>query len=158
MPGIVSFLALSKDAFPCLVPIEGLEILVEVMVLVLWVLKVGDTMYGHCFFFLYLVQNSTYYSKKVKSISFQVGPNHLKSTPTPAEWVQLPWYICWYLIINSWGKEIYLWEPPHFKYCLKNLRIQFLLARVGYCSQLKIGLFVESTWKIFCRNCDPLGQ
>lgn len=44
MLGVIYFFAQSKDAFPCFVPIKGLEILVVVILLVLCVGKVADTM------------------------------------------------------------------------------------------------------------------
>ena len=44
MLGVIYFFAQSKDAFPCFVPIKGLEILVVVISLVLCVGKVADIM------------------------------------------------------------------------------------------------------------------
>ena len=44
MAGIVSFLALSKDVFPCLTPVKSLEIVVEFWIFVLRVVKLVDIM------------------------------------------------------------------------------------------------------------------
>ena len=87
-----------------------------------------------------------------------MGPCYLKSIPSLSEWIQLPWHVCWNLMGNSGSKKIYVWKLSSPAQCLKSFVIQLPFAWVSQCLQLEIGFLVESTWQVFCGNCDPFGQ
>ena len=60
-----------------------------------------------------------------------MGSCYLKSVPSLAEWIQLPWHICWNLMGNSGSKKIYVWKLPSRACCLKNFVIQLPFAWVS---------------------------